>query len=140
MILAAANPNFGTAPLRNPLLVDGVLGFNATLADNTHYGSSYGTELSGSVVYGELTSSKYYRLRNIASARRTSVDGESTEASSTDQRGHLQSFSSQADAVSGFDTRSPAKPASQAAPRPTAFSNPDYEFYGGVYSNVKDLV
>ena len=75
------------------------------------------------------------RVRLLNTARQTTVD-----YATPDTQLHRPTPSGdRPDALSGFDTRTPATPVATPAPKPTAFSNPNYEFIENVYSNVGEL-
>ena len=140
------NPGYGTVE-PNPLLGGGLLGASATLVENPHYGESFGSEASGSIrskvssnmilpdvrdIYRNST-----RVRLLNTARQSTVDDPYARP---DLQAHRPPLTGERpDALTGFDTRTPAVPVATPAAKPTSFSNPNYEFIENVYSNVGEL-
>ena len=137
--VAASNPGYRAA--ENPLAAPGLMGANATLVENQHYGSasfsstgSYAPAAAASAGH-EYQSVVRARAAVLARARKSVVD----VLAGMDFQAHVPQPGPVPDAVSGFDTRTPAVSAAAAAPAPQAFSNPNYEFIDQVYSTVDEL-
>ena len=115
-----------------------MLGANATLVENLHYGSdsfssraSLATPSSVAGIAAASHSAAQARVRVITQATQSSVDAQNVSS--------MPSKAAPSDPHSGFDTRVPATPAAAPPPKPNAFSNPNYAAINGTYSTVKEL-
>ncbi len=120
----AANPAFVNADLMYPR--GHAPSSDATLVDNPHYGSSFSSGNSQQF------------LANLRNARQSNVD-----YALADRQPHRSSDdSSPYDALTGIDSRNPARSVPANPSHPTSFGNPMYEFGAnrGVYSTVDELV
>lgn len=102
---------------------------SATLVENPHYGSSFGS-------YQSFRESRNAKLSTL---RSTEVDAPYDMPNRQTNRGYDGDNSG---TMVGMDTRTPARSVNANRNMPNSFGNPTYEFAGkqGIYSTVEELV